>query len=274
MTGAYSLSELRRILHVTDAELRACLRAALLPASTAKHPCSYSFQQLVVLRTAKGLRDAGVSVRRIRKVLESLQRQLGDSRSMSSVKVYASGQGVVVWDGTSRWQPDSGQFVFDFEARPSAQARRLEPPAERHASRHEAAARWCERGVELQEHAPEAACRAFEEAIRLDPTLVNAHINLGLLLHEAGRLEEAEASYRKALRYGADLPLAHFNLGVLLEDRGREQDAIASYLRATHLDPKFKQAHCNLAALYERLGRQKEALRHYSAARRCREDNH
>ncbi len=91
MTGAYSSSGLHRILHVTDAELRTCLRAASLPISTAKKQLlSYSFQQLLVLRTTKGFSDAGVSVRRIRKVLASLQRQLGDARSMASVKVYAS----------------------------------------------------------------------------------------------------------------------------------------------------------------------------------------
>ena len=269
MTGSYSPSDLRRILHVTDAELRTCLRAALLPISTAKRPHSYSFQQLVVLRTAKGLSEAGVSIRRIRKVLASLQRQLGEHRSMSSVKVYASGRGVIVWDGTNRWQPDSGQFVLNFEARPSASPRRLEPRSRGGLSPHESALMWWRRGVELQEHAPEAASRAYEEAIRLDPALVEAHVNLGRLYHEASSLKEAEASYRRAIRHRPDFAVAYFNLGVVLEDRGRDAAAITAYQRALELDPRFQPAHCNLAELYERHERPKDALRHYAAAKRC-----
>jgi tetratricopeptide (TPR) repeat protein len=270
MTGAYSPADLRRILHVTETELRVCLRAALLPRSTPTRPQAYSFQQLVVLRTAKGLSDAGVSVRRIRTVLESLQRQLGEQRSMSSVKVYASGRGVIVWDGTHRWQPDSGQFVLNFEARPPARPRRLDPPPTSRKFRRDEALMWWERGVELQDQAHEAACRAYEEAIRLDPSLVEAHVNLGRLYQEEGKLDEAEASYRRAIHRRPDFTVAYFNLGVVFEDRGQDEAAIAAYQRTLQLDSRFQPAHCNLAELYERQGRRQDALRHYAAAKRCR----
>jgi 8-oxo-dGTP pyrophosphatase MutT (NUDIX family) len=269
MTGAYTPAALRRILHMTEAELRSTLRAALLPLPTSKQPQTYTFQQLVVLRTAKGLSDAGVSVRRVRKVLESLQRQLGDSRSMSSVKVYASGQCVVVWDGTSRWQPDSGQFVLDFEARPPATSKRLSLHRRDTPSPHDSAVMWCGRGIELQEQAPEAAVRAYEEAIRLDASLVEAHVNLGRLHHDAGSLEAAETSYRRAIRQQPDFAVAYFNLGVVLEDQRRDAAAITAYQHALQIDPFFRQAHCQLGELYERHGRPKDALRHYAAAKRC-----
>jgi Tfp pilus assembly protein PilF len=271
MTGAYSPSDLRRILHVTEAELRACLRAAALPISTSPRlRRSYSFQQLVVLRTTKGLSDAGISVRRIRKVLASLQRQLGDARSMASVKVYASGRGVIVWDGTNRWQPDSGQYVLNFEARPPATATRLTPRRLARPSRMESALVWCSRAVELEDHAPDAARRAYEEALRMDPSLVEAHVNVGRLYHDAGRLKDAEESYRCAIHHGPDVAVAHFNLGVVLEDQGQDTPAMTAYQRALQLDAGFRQAHCHLAELYERHGRAKDALRHYAAARRCR----
>ncbi|MGZ9188496.1 MAG: tetratricopeptide repeat protein [Nitrospira sp.] len=271
MTGAYTPSDLRRILHVTDAELRTCLRAASLPISTSKKRLqAYTFQQLVVLRTTKGLSDAGVSVRRIRKVLASLQRQLGDARSMASVKVYASGRGVIVWDGTNRWQPDSGQYVLNFEARPPATATRLTLRSRDRISRTESAVVWCTRGEELQDHAPDAACRAYEEALRLDPSLAEAHVNVGRLYHEAGRLADAEARYRSAVSHRPSLAVAHFNLGVVLEDQGQDTPAITAYQQALQLDAGFHMAHCHLAELYERHGRAKDALRHYAAARRFR----
>ena len=271
MTGDYSPAALCRILRVTEAELRTCLRAASLPISTAKKSLhDYSFQQLVVLRTTKGLSEAGVSIRRIRKVLASLQRQLGDARSMASVKVYASGRGVIVWDGANRWQPDSGQYVLNFEARPPASATLLTPRSRTRISRTESALLWCSRGEELQDHAPDAACKAYEEALRLDPSLAEAHVNAGRLYHEAGRLEDAEASYRSAITHSPDLAVAYFNLGVVLEDQGQDTQAITAYQQALQLDAVFHMAHCQLAELYERHGRPKDALRHYAAARRCR----
>lgn len=274
MTGAYSPSDLQRILHMNEAELRRCLRSALLPVSTSTQRQSYSFQQLVVLRTAKGLSEAGVPVRRIRKVLESLQRQLGESRAMSSLQVYASGRAVIVWDGTHRWQPDSGQFLLNFEARPAASPRRLPPRRpSAHKSRRESAILWWRRGVELEHQAPEAACRAYEEAIRLDPSLAEAHVNVGRLYHEAGKLTEAEASYRRAIHHCPELAVACYNLGVVLEDQGRDTDAISAYRQTLQLDSNFRAAHCSLAELYERLGRARDALRHYAAAKRCRPES-
>ena len=67
MTGEYSSADLRRILRLDGSKLRACLRAALLPIPQEESSCTYSFQNLVVLRTAKGLTEAGVSVARIRR---------------------------------------------------------------------------------------------------------------------------------------------------------------------------------------------------------------
>ncbi|HKP01649.1 MAG TPA: MerR family transcriptional regulator, partial [Nitrospiraceae bacterium] len=70
MNGDYSLADLCRILRLSSSRLRSCLRAALLSERSTR----YSYQQLVILRTAKGLHTAGVSMRQIRKVLDSLQR--------------------------------------------------------------------------------------------------------------------------------------------------------------------------------------------------------
>ena len=75
MNAEFTAADLRRILRVSESGLRSYLRAALLPVSL-RPPCLYSFQNLVLLRTAQDLMEGGVSVRRIRTVLLSLQRQL------------------------------------------------------------------------------------------------------------------------------------------------------------------------------------------------------
>jgi tetratricopeptide (TPR) repeat protein len=269
MTGEYSAADLRRILRLDASQLRTCLRAALLPIPRAESSYLYSFQNLVVLRTAKGLTEAGVSVGRIRKVLECLERQLGEETAISSLKIYASGKRVVVWDGASRWQPDSGQFLLNFETAQMLAPRRLAPPrpAEERGDR-EAAQRWFQRALAFQNNSPEEARQAYQEAVRLDPGLTDAHINLGLLHHNLGNLADAEVSYRRALEHDPKLALAHFNLGVVLEDRHKRSAAISAYQEALKHAPDFLEAHCNLAQLFETIGRKRDAFRHYAAASR------
>ena len=115
MNAELTAADLRRILRVSESGLRSCLRAALLPVSP-RPSCLYSFQNLVLLRTAQGLKEEGVSVRQIRTVLLSLQRQLGEGQGMSSLKIYAFGKRVAVWDGSI---PAQFQHEADFEARPA-----------------------------------------------------------------------------------------------------------------------------------------------------------
>ena len=266
MNGDYSSGDLCRILRLSASALRSCLRAALLSVDRSERAKRYSFQHLVILRTAKGLHDAGVSMRQIRKVLDSLRRQLGEGEPLSSLNIYASGKRVVVWDGRSHWQPDSGQFLLNFEATQLAKAtKRLR---RRPRSKAEAALAWFERAMRLQDESREEARRAYQEAIRLRPTFVEAHLNLGLLHHDDGNLKEAEACYRRAVRYGPALALAHFNLAVVLEDQYDNSGAVAAYKEALRSDPTFREAHGNLAQLYEQLGRARDAVRHYAAAKR------
>jgi tetratricopeptide (TPR) repeat protein len=188
---------------------------------------------------------------------------------LSSVKIYASGQRVVVWDGQSHWQPDSGQFLLNFEATQIHSLRKF--TRRRRAELFEYARAWFERAMRLQDQSPEEALRAYQEAIRQQPTLIEAHVNLGLLHHNDGNLKKAEACYRRALRYQPQLALAHFDLAVVLEDQHDTQGALAAYQETLRVAPTFREAHCHLAQLYERLGHRRDALRHYAAAKRLKE---
>ena len=110
---------------------------------------------------------------------------------------------------------------------------------------------WYERGCSLEMSDPEAAMAAYRRAIAGRPDLADAHNNLGRLLHDAGRLAEAEACYRDALACDPEVALYHFNLGVVLEDRGSADAAIAAYERAQ----SNADAHYNLARLLEHRAR-------------------
>ena len=47
---------------------------------------------------------------------------------MSSLKIHAFGKRVAVWDGLSRWQPDSGQFLLNFNMKQILKRARLKAP--------------------------------------------------------------------------------------------------------------------------------------------------
>ena len=88
------------------------------------------------------------------------------------------------------------------------------------------------------------------------------------MLHQQGRLREAESVYRLGLaRCGPD-SVSLFNLGVLLEDSNRSTEAAGLYRKALEASPDMADAHYNLALLCEAKGMRREALRHLSAYRK------
>ena len=271
MSTTYTSQEVARILKISESEFRLCLRAALFPALNKRHPPRFTFQDVLLLQTAKRLCDAKIPVARIRRILHSLERQLPDDQSLSNLKIYADGRRVVVWDGQARWPPDSGQFLFYFEpAVPEREpvrvlTKEVKPSGE---SSRRTAEQWMVLAMELEAESPDEARRAYQEALRLEPDMVDAHINLGLLYHRDGQLQEAEQCYRKAIEYAPREVLGHFNLAVVLTDGGNRRGAIQAYGTVVRLAPSFAEAHCNLGTLYEAEGQNAEAIQHYAAAKK------
>jgi tetratricopeptide (TPR) repeat protein len=268
----FDTAQAARIAGVATPRLRQCVRAGILhPARDARGRFRFDFVDLVLLRTMRGLLARKVPVAKIGRVLESLRRQIGN-RPLTRLAVYADGERVVVWDGESRWQPESGQFLFNFEAGQVLQRARkiaqLPAPQPRAKLPRLSADEWCDLGIELEDGSPLEARAAYHHALDLNPLHVTARINLGRLLHGEGKLEGAESHYREALRHEPGNALAWYNLGVLLEDRGRADQALPCYEHAVHADPGLADAHYNLALLYERSGRKQDAVRHLAIFRR------
>ena len=274
---AFSTHEVAKIIGLPDSKIRSCARAALLsPARGPSGRLRWSFQDLLLLKTTRGLLEARVPPRRIRQMVASLRRQLPGDQALSSVSVYADGRRVVAWDGTARWQPDSGQFLFSFDApsvatdqpAPSPPATPAPARATAPVSATRTAAEWFDLACELEPASPDEARHAYEQALALDAGLADAHINLGRLLHAGGEAARAEMHYRAAIQHAPADAIAHFNLAGLLEETGRASDAIASYQQALAADPAFADAHYNLGLLLDTLGRRPAAMTHLRAARR------
>jgi len=265
----FTTREVAKILDLPEERIRSCIRAGLLrPDRGSGRQFRFTFQDLLLLKTTKGLLDSRVPAKRIRRLLASLKRQLPDDRQLSSLTIYADGRRVVAWDGSARWQPDSGQFLFNFEVNRVAEQVVLPVGASEMAAPALTAKQWFDLACELEATSPEEARRAYHQALELDPALADAHVNLGRLYHEAKEPARAEAHYRAALEHAPGDPIAYFNLGVLLEDGRRADQAVRAYKQAIARDPGFADAHYNLGRLFENLGRRSEAIHHLRLARK------
>jgi DNA-binding transcriptional MerR regulator len=267
----FDTNQAARIVGLPAGRLRQCVRAGLVePHRDPRGRLLFDFVDLVLLRTTRGLLGQRVPLKKIGHVLTSLRRQIGD-RPLTRLSVYADGKRVVAWDGASRWQPDSGQFLLNFDAeavmKRATTVAKLPKPKRAKLPRL-SADQWCDLAVEIEETSPLEARAAYHHAIDLDPTSVVARINLGRLLHAEANLVGAEAHFREAVRYDPSCALAWYNLGVVLEDLERIDDALPCYEHAIHADAQLADAHWNLSLLYERRGRHREALRHLALYRK------
>jgi tetratricopeptide (TPR) repeat protein len=263
----YGVQEVMKLLRLPRSAIRSLVDAGFVsPARGPRRAWQFSFQDLIVLRTAQELWAAKVPHRRITRSMKELRRHLPDAMPLSGLRIAAEADRVVVKEGARRWQVDSGQYLLAFEGDPAAGSLSVVAPAalEKPAS----ARQWLDRGITLEHEGDEGALGAYRQAIAADPSLLDAQINLGCLLHEAGRLAEAERSYRAALAACSNAPALHYNLGVLLEDMGRDAQALKAYREALRGDPGLADGHYNLALLCEKLGLAKDAIRHMAQYRK------
>jgi tetratricopeptide (TPR) repeat protein len=263
----YGVGDVEKLLGLPRSTIRALIAAEFVsPARGPRNAWLFSFQDLIVLRTAQALADAKVPQRRITKSLRELRRHLPDAMPLSGLSICAVADRVVIRERGSHWQAESGQYLLEFEGDPADGSLSV---IERNtvAEAPSGAAEWFDRAVALEPEDREAALRAYRQAIAVDPAFLNAHINLGRLLHEAGRYAKAEQIYRAAVRVCGSDPVLLYNLGVLLDDMDRKTQAMEVYGAALRGDPGLAECHYNLALLCEKLGKPKEAIRHMSRYR-------
>lgn len=265
---SYTTRDVAHLLQIPETRIRSYARAGFVqPARGTHNEYLFTFQDLVLLRTAADLARQRVPARRITTALARLKAQLPQGRPLSELRIDAAGEEIVVTSsGEPPWNPGSGQFHIEFDT--SELAPRVAPlvPASTPVTAERSAQSWFELGLELEAVAPADARHAYTEALRLEPELDGARVNLGRLLQEHGEPQLAEAEYRRVLARG-DHAVAAYNLGVVLEDLQRPRDAIQSYARALAADPNLAEAHYNLARLYEKEGDRRAAIRHFNGYR-------
>jgi DNA-binding transcriptional MerR regulator len=271
----YSVRDIERVLRLSRSTIRGLIDVGFVtPTRGPRREYRFSFQDLIVLRAARALIQAKVSRRRIRRSLEDLRKHLPQTMPLSGLSICAVGDRVVVRDGNSQFQVDSGQYVLGLDVTVEDGVLRVvekefgtrdedgpEPPRN--------AEDWFDDGLDFEENGLiDQAIEAYKQTVALDGQNVAAWINWGRLLHDRGNQREAEAVYRRAIELCGPDAVLMFNLGVLLEDLGRTLAALEAYQSAVGEDPALADGHYNLARLYEALGQPQHAIRHLGQYRR------
>jgi len=260
MTG-YATRDVSELIGFNADQVRHYVRRGLLiPERGGRGEYRFSFQDVVLLRTAKGLLDAQVSSRRAYRVLLKLKSELTAMKSLSAVRIFADGNNVVVRQDSAVWNVESGQGHLNFAvselASSIAELDRQQPAPMPSGELN--SDDWYNLGLDLEDADPERAPEAYLRAVALDPNNADAHVNLGRLYQLKGHLKPARRYYRKALECVPDHQLALYNLGTLFDELD-ELDTAAEYYRGALRIP---DAHYNLARICEIRGDELAALRH------------
>ena len=265
----YGVRDVERLLRLSRSTIRSLIAAGFVaPARGPRGAWRFSFRDLIVLRTAQVLADAKVPQRRITKSVRELRRHLPDTMPLSGLSIAAEGDRVVVREGGSRWQAESGQYLLEFGGDPAGGRLRVIERTQVVEPSSAGGRAWFDKAMALEVVDIDAALKAYAQAVAADPAFVDARINLGRLLHDAKRFAQAERVYRDAIKWCGNDPVLLYNLGVLLDDLERGPDAMAAYEAALRGNSDFADCHYNLALLCERLAKPKEAIRHMARYRK------
>ena len=264
---SYSRKEVRRVLGVSERQLRGWEQQQLIPALQ-----EFAFADLIALRSLQKLRDSKVPNARIRDAVRALREKLSDVENpLKELKLFCEGRKIAVLVDGQKMEPVSGQLLLDFDG---AELKTLFafPPKAADAraeklSKIKEAEKWFQRGLDLEETGgtPDEIIDAYQRALALDPSSAGASVNLGTVFYHLRRFTDAEHSYGRALEIDPTYALAHFNLGNLYDERGDRAKASEHYLAALKLNPNYADAHYNLALLCQTQGELMKAVRHWKA---------
>ncbi len=236
------------------------------PTRGRRNEWRFTFQDLMLLRTAHALRASKIPPRKILRALARLKATLPHELPLTGLRITAIGADVAVRDRNGQWQADNGQLLMDFEVAPVAGSVAFLDRGAAPASPDAAAC--FDRALALEATNPAGAEAAYQQALALAPDMAEAYLNLGAMWCDAGRFVDLAKLSEQAVANCPQSPLIHFNQGVALDHLEQLPQAITSYEKSLVLDPTLADAHYNLGRLREQLGDERGAVRHFSAYRR------
>jgi len=124
------------------------------------------------------------------------------------------------------------------------------------------------------ENQNDLAVSQYEKAIELERGSAHPspwpYLNLGVTQQFLNQPGNAERNLREAIRLDPQLAKAHFQLGTVLEDTGRREEALKELGEAARLEGGYPEPHMAMARILHKLGREEEAKKEAEAYRKLR----
>lgn len=236
----------------------------------------YRFTDLISIKVAKGLLDAGVPLQRVRRSLDALRRRLPDvEEPLAALRIRCDHATVLVDEEAGVFEADTGQLVLDFSVGTlrNEAAKVLELPRSAKSTQD---SEFSAQAIFLRARERDAECRRegfspeavneiealYREALNADPEFAAAWTNLGGLLAEHGALEDARDAFDEALRIDPDQPEAQLNLSELALRDADFELAIAGFRRVLASVPEQLEAHYGLGRALLAVGGKSQAMAH------------
>jgi tetratricopeptide (TPR) repeat protein len=123
------------------------------------------------------------------------------------------------------------------------------------------------KGVEAGDRGDhQEAIRLNQAALELEPELLQASVNLVILLGREGRMDELDSVCRSAAERHPAADDLHYNCGVAWFQKERFEAGKAAFARALQINPLHPEAHNNFGMILTLEARFAEAERHYRSA--------
>lgn len=106
----------------------------------------------------------------------------------------------------------------------------------------------------------------FQHALQITDNNYVTHYNVGVMLYNNGKIEDARRHYSEAIRINPNYAKAHNNLGAILAETGRHEAAMGHYAKAIRLRPAFVDAYANMGASLAQQGKNKRAIEYFQRA--------
>jgi len=287
--GELGVPEVARLFDIPEGKLRYWSQTGFIRPSVRRGGrVFYSFQDLIAVKVAKGLLDAGLPLQRVRRSLMSLKLRLPEvSSPLAALRIRCDDDRVLVSATDGTFDATTGQLLLDFEVAslerevaevrtlpwvdapgagsvgtPGARAPQLAPQTayDWFARGRELEGRWD--GLDTQSAFLQQAVDAYRQAVELDPDFSAASTNLGSLFAEMGDLDAARDAFDEALRADPSQPEAQANLAELALRQGEAELAIEGFRQVLRDTPDYAEAHYGLARALLSVGGKAQALAH------------
>lgn len=245
--------------------IRELVRVGLVqPRRGPQRQYQFEFVDVVTLRMAQELSRSKVPVRKIARFLAAIQAEGKPTALSRRLRVAVIGRELAVLEESAA-RTENGQLLLNLGHPPL--------PGTVHPIT-----------LKTPEDAPDLSPGSdlinvtrlendFRRTLEENPHDVDAYLELGVLLLETGRADEARALYQRSVRFCPAESRLHFNLGICYEELKALPEALAAYRAALFCEPTFAEAHYNVALVYEELGDPQKTLRHLNAYRKFASDS-